>query len=116
MSKIAGACPASSRSRRWWSVIRAVAIRYETVTIRSTQLVSQPLTGRGTISVPMTLRAAEYMSSTPTMAAMTRPASGTTMALLEASRPGRTRPAEARGSHAGVWGVVPRGRTVLAEQ
>src|SRR5690242_8722738 len=49
------------------------------LTIRSTQRVSQLLTGRGTISVPTALTHAVSTSKPPATAATDRPASGTTI-------------------------------------
>src|SRR5215472_5746909 len=72
-------------------------------TLRSTHRVSQLLTGRGTISVPMTLAHAVSTSAAPTAAATQRAASGTTMgsprdesgAMPNLLRPGRPRDPEA---------------------
>src|SRR5215467_676127 len=50
-------------------------------TIRSTHRVSQLPTGRGTMTVPMTLLAPVRTSSPPMTAATTRAASGITMAI-----------------------------------
>src|SRR5215471_11622131 len=72
-------------------------------TLRSTHRVSQLLTGRGTISVPMTLAHAVSTSAAPKAAATQRAASGTTMGSPRTVG-GYAEPTEARA------GAGPRGR------
>src|SRR5260221_651688 len=69
-------------------------------TILSTHLVSQLPTSLGTMTVPITLRAAVITSSPPIQAAMTRSASGTTMALLDGSESAELTTPGSAGDHA----------------
>src|SRR5262245_8904988 len=78
-SRVAGAWEASIWSRRWRSATAPVTSRNAQFTLRSAHRVSQLLTGRGTISVPMMLAHAVSTSRPPATAATERPASGTTM-------------------------------------
>ncbi len=73
------ACADRIRSRRRKSGMKLVISMKAPRTTRSIWRVSQFATGRGTISVPMTLAADVAMSSTPTAAATSRAACGTTM-------------------------------------
>ena len=83
-------------------------------TIRSTHRVSRLLTGRGTISVTVTLDNAASTSRPPATAATTRPANGITIASSsvspgcpEPTRSGRTQVPEAGHRDAGTLSPAP---------
>src|SRR5258707_14294688 len=69
-------------------------------TILSTHLVSQLPTSLGTMTVPITLRAAAITNIPPMQAAMTRSASGTIMALLDGSGSAELTTPGSAGGHA----------------
>jgi hypothetical protein len=73
------ASPARTRSRRRYSAMPEVTSRNVLATTASTQLVSQPPTGRGTIRVATTLTPTASTSTAPTAAATERATSGTSM-------------------------------------
>jgi len=79
VSRIAAAFVAKIRSRAPYSAIPFVMKRYPAMTTRSTMRVSHEPTGRGTISVPITLFQSVSRSSAPKTAATHRAASGTAM-------------------------------------